>query len=87
MLEHLLGEVLALIGQGVVVYVALGAILSPLLWLLHVVSAPAERLDRWLKRKAPQRTYTMADHLRGYAVAGAVFGLVALALHATVGLH
>lgn len=78
MLENLLGEVLSLIGQGVVVSVALGALLWPLLWLLHVLSPPLDRLDCWLKSKVPQRTYTVRNHLIGYAVAGAVFGLVAL---------
>lgn len=87
MLEHLLGEVLSLIGQGVVVYAVLGAILRPLLWLLRRISPPIDRLDRWLKSHAPQRTYTVADHVRGYAVVGAVFGLVALLLHHTVGLR
>lgn len=83
MLDQLLGEVLSLLGQGVVWYVALGAILWPLLWLVHVVSPPLDRLDCWVKRKAPQRTYTVAHHLIGYAVVWSLVGIGALVIHAT----
>lgn len=81
MLEQLLGEILSLIGQGVAFYLVFGAVLWTLLWLLHVFSPPVDRLDRWLKSTAPQRTYTRADHLRGYAIAVVTFCLIALALH------
>ena len=86
MLDQLLGEILNLIGQGVVFYVAIGAVLSSLLWLLSVVSGPVDRLDRWLKRNAPPRTYTRADHVRGWALVCVIVCVTGLALHLTVGL-
>lgn len=69
MLDQLLGEILSLIGQGVFFYLAIGAVLYPLLWLLHIASAPVDRLDRWLKSKAyrPGRTPRPEPPLRGYS--------------------
>ena len=87
MLDQLLGEILALIGQGVVFYFACLVILKPLLWLVDVANRPLARLDRWLKSTAPQRTYTMRDHLIGQAVLWSFVGIIGLVLRATVGLH
>jgi hypothetical protein len=87
MLEHLLGEILSVIGQGVVGYFAILAVLMPLLWLLHVVSVPVDRLDRWLKKHVPQRTYTKADYVRGYAVLWSLVAVIGLALHLSIGLR
>lgn len=65
----MLDQLLSIIGNGVVFYGAIGAILCPLLWLLHVVSGPIDRLDRWLKSKAkqPQRPPRPEPPLRGYS--------------------
>ena len=88
MLEHLLGEILSLIGICVVFYFAFSAILRLLLWLLHVASRPLEPLDRWLKSHAPpRRTYTRADHVRGWALVCVIVCVTGLALQLTVGLH
>lgn len=68
MLEQLLGELMSLLGQGVVCYVALGAVLYPLLWLVHVANRPLARLDRWLKSKAHQPVRPRPEPpLRGYS--------------------
>jgi hypothetical protein len=65
----MLDQLCHLIGVGVITYYGLWAVFSVLGWVFLRISPPFDRLDLWLKSKAPQPTATPRPEppLRAYS--------------------
>jgi hypothetical protein len=65
----MLDQLCYLVGVGVATYYGLRAVFSVLGWVFLHISPPFERLDLWLKSKAPQTPATPRPEppLRGYS--------------------